>query len=108
LAIEAGVDFPNLWLSVLLGQPVVPAPGYTEGVVIRWLWGDVKRFLYVIAGPPPGFTGTFPSVWEAVRDLLGRQCPQSHLEIFQRSDPWPAVGEWTEAAREIWKQARTS
>jgi hypothetical protein len=108
LAIEAGVDFPNLWLSILFGQRVAPPDGYTEGIVVRWLWGDVKRLLYVLAGRPPGFTGEFPSVWRAVRDLVGRQSPRSHLEIWQRSDPWPAVGEWTEAARELWKQARPS
>jgi predicted ATP-grasp superfamily ATP-dependent carboligase len=45
LAISAGVDFPRLWVAILSGEPV-PAPnGYREGVTLRWLWGDVKRFL---------------------------------------------------------------
>jgi predicted ATP-grasp superfamily ATP-dependent carboligase len=108
LAIEAGVDFPKLWLSILLGDPLASPLRYDEGVVVRWLWGDVKRFLYVLAGPPAGFTGTFPTISDGIRELFGRQSPGTRLEIWQRNDPWPAVGEWTEAAREVWKRARTS
>jgi hypothetical protein len=101
LAIEAGVDFPRLWLSVLQGEPVAAPASYHEGVTIRWLWGDVKRLLHVIAGPPEGFSGTYPSVWQSVRDLVGPQTHRGHLETWQRTDPWPAVGEWAQAAREL-------
>jgi predicted ATP-grasp superfamily ATP-dependent carboligase len=103
LAIEAGVDFPALWLSVLLDEPVATPPPYTEGVTVRWLWGDVKRFLYVLAGPPAGFSQPYPSVWQGARDLLGRQSAGSRLEVWQRTDPWPAVGEWVQGARELWR-----
>jgi predicted ATP-grasp superfamily ATP-dependent carboligase len=106
LAIEAGVDFPALWLSVLRGDAIpTPAP-YVEGVAVRWLWGDVKRFLHVLAGPPDGFSQPYPSIWQGARDLLGRQSYRSRLEIWQRTDPWPAVGEWVQGARELW-QARS-
>jgi len=104
LAIEAGVDFPALWLAVLLNEPITNAPPpYTEGVTVRWLWGDVKRFLYVLAGPPAGFSQPYPSVWQGARDLLGRQSAGSRLEVWQRTDPWPAVGEWVQGARELWR-----
>ena len=62
LAIEAGVDFPRLWLDVLRGEEVIPPAAYTEGVTVRWLWGDVKRLLYVFAGPPQGCPTTYPTV----------------------------------------------
>jgi predicted ATP-grasp superfamily ATP-dependent carboligase len=102
LAIEAGVDFPALWLAVLRGDPIGAPPVYREGVTVRWLWGDVKRFLHVIAGPPRGFSQPYPSIWQGARELLGRQVYRSHLEIWQRTDPWPAVGEWVQGARELW------
>lgn len=104
LAIEAGVDFPALWLAVLRGDQdrIVASPQYREGVTVRWLWGDVKRFLHVLAGPPRGFSQPYPSVWQGARELLGRQAYRSHLEIWQRTDPWPAVGEWVQGARELW------
>jgi predicted ATP-grasp superfamily ATP-dependent carboligase len=104
LAISAGVDFPALWLSILLGEePLHTPPPYAEGVTVRWLWGDVKRFLYVLAGPPAGFSQPYPTVWQGARELLGRQSAGSRLEIWQRTDPWPAIGEWVQGARELWR-----
>ena len=88
---------------MLLDEPVATPPPYTEGVTVRWLWGDVKRFLYVLAGPPAGFSQPYPSVWQGARDLLGRQSAGSRLEVWQRTDPWPAVGEWVQGARELWR-----
>lgn len=103
LAIEAGVDFPNLWLALLRGEPVTPPDGYAEGVTVRWLWGDVKRFLYIVSGPPRGFAGPYPSVRQGLRELLGRQRHPGRLEVWQASDPWPAIGEWVQGARELWR-----
>lgn len=102
LAIEAGVDFPRLWLDVLRGEPIAPPAGYAEGVTVRWLWGDVKRFLYIVSGPPRGFDGPYPSIGQGLRELLGRQVRPSRLEVWQASDPWPALGEWVQGARELW------
>jgi predicted ATP-grasp superfamily ATP-dependent carboligase len=102
LAIEAGVDFPRLWLAVLRGEDVTPPAAYDEGVTVRWLWGDVKRLLYVFAGPPRGCPTTYPTVWQGMREVLGPQTPASRLETWQRGDPWPAVGEWVQGARELW------
>jgi predicted ATP-grasp superfamily ATP-dependent carboligase len=102
LAIEAGVDFPRLWLSVLRGEQVTPPEAYAEGVTVRWLWGDVKRLLYVFAGPPQGCPAAYPTVWQGVREVFGPQTPASRLEVWQRGDPWPAVGEWVQGARELW------
>src|SRR5207244_362819 len=45
LAIAAGCDSPRLWADVLTGQPLDRPTPYREGVTLRWLWGDVKRFL---------------------------------------------------------------
>jgi predicted ATP-grasp superfamily ATP-dependent carboligase len=101
LAIDAGVDFPRLWAAVLSGEPTDGAPGYETGKTVRWLWGDVKRFLFILAGPPPGYTGAFPGFWQGIRELLGAQPPGTHLEIWQASDPWPAVGEWVEGVGEL-------
>src|SRR5204862_7287045 len=47
LAVASGVDFPKLWVDLLRGAPVEPRTRYDTGVTLRWLWGDVKRLLYV-------------------------------------------------------------
>lgn len=106
LAIEAGADFPALWVRVLTGEHL-PAPvPYDSGVVLRWLWGDVKRLLHVLRGPPPGYPGSYPAIWKGVRELFGRQPPGTRLETWDRTDPWPAVAEWVQGIGELVGHAR--
>jgi predicted ATP-grasp superfamily ATP-dependent carboligase len=101
LAIDAGVDFPRMWLAVLEGRRVGPPAGYAEGVTVRWLWGDVKRFLNILAGPPAGYPGLYPTVWQGLRELLGPQPPGTRLETWDRRDPGPAVGEWVQGVGQL-------
>src|SRR5437667_285868 len=54
LSISAGRDFPRLWTELLTHQPLEPPTAYREGVTLRWLWGDMKRLLYILAGRPAG------------------------------------------------------
>ncbi|MBA4156703.1 MAG: ATP-grasp domain-containing protein [Gemmatimonadetes bacterium] len=101
LAISAGVDFPQLWLSALR-QKAAPVPQpYRTDVTLRWLWGDAKRLLYVMAGPPPGFPGAFPSRLQGLREVLGAQPPGTRSETWDPADPWPAVGEWVQGIGEL-------
>ena len=45
LAIDAGVDFPNLLVAAALGRPVAPVDTYRLGVRLRWTWGDVEHLI---------------------------------------------------------------
>lgn len=101
LAIDAGVDFPRLWLAVLAGERVGEAPRYREDVVLRWLWGDVKRFLYILAGRPAGYPGRYPSIAQGLRELFGPQPPGTRLEAWDPADKWPALGEWVQGLGEL-------
>ncbi len=100
LAIDAGVDFPRMWIDLLIGRGVEAVTSYAEGVTSRWLWGDVKRFCRIAAGPPPGYTGPFPSRWQGVKELLGPQPAGTRLEVWRTGDPWPAMGEWIQGVQE--------
>ena len=108
LAIDAGVDFPALWLRILSGDTIAPTSGYREGVTVRWLWGDMKRFLYILEGPPPGYPGRYPTRWEGLRELFGSQPAGTRLEVWNRTDPWPAVGEWMEGFRDLLTQGKAN
>jgi len=103
LAVTAGVDFPALWLRVLLGQAPRTGhpPAYREGVAVRWLWGDIKRFFHILRGPPRDFPGRYPTRAEGLRELFGRQPARTHLETWDKEDPLPAVGEWVQGVREL-------
>ncbi len=107
LSIAAGRDFPRLWADILTSKPLEPPGSYREGVTLRWLWGDVKRLLYIIAGRPAGYPGRYPSIAQGLGELFGRQPPGTRLEVWDARDPWPAVGEWVEGAREVFtRQAK--
>lgn len=101
LAVRAGVDFPRWWLAVLRGDPVPPAPDYADGVTLRWLSGDFKRLLYILAGPPRGYQGPYPSVRQGLKEIFGPQPPGTGSDTWDRRDPCPAVGEWVHLCREI-------
>ena len=105
LSIDAGCDFPRLWVDLLAGKPVAPARDYRAGVTVRWLWGDVKRFLYILAGAPRGYPGPYPSVARGLQELFGRQPAGTRLEVWDRRDKWPAVAEWVEGVRDVLIQA---
>src|SRR6266702_2574749 len=105
LSIDAGCDFPRLWVDLLAGKPVAPPQEYRAGVTVRWLWGDVKRFLYIVAGPPRGYPGAYPSVARGLQELFGRQPAGTRLEVWDRGDKWPAVAEWVEGVRDVLIQA---
>src|SRR6266571_4103729 len=105
LSIDAGCDFPRLWVDLLAGKPVAPPQEYRAGVTVRWLWGDVKRFLYIVAGPPRGYPGAYPSVARGLQELFGRQPAGTRLEVWDRRDKWPAVAEWVEGVRDVLIQA---
>jgi predicted ATP-grasp superfamily ATP-dependent carboligase len=101
LALDAGVDFPRYWVELLLGQPVKPPEHYDESATVRWLWGDVKRLLYVMQGPPRGYRGAFPTRAQGWRELFGPQPPGTRLEVWRAEDRWPAVAEMLQGGWEL-------
>jgi predicted ATP-grasp superfamily ATP-dependent carboligase len=101
LAVAAGVDFPLWWIQLLLGETPGPAAGYRVGVTVRWLWGDVKRLLHVMTGPPPGYPRPYPTAWQGVREFFGRQPPGTRFEAWDRADPLPAVAELVQGLGEL-------
>jgi len=101
LALAAGVDFPRYWVELLLGKPVRAPARYDETATVRWLWGDVKRLLYILKGPPQGYRGSFPSRLAGVCELIGSQPAGTQWECWSKADPWPALGEWVQGAQEL-------
>ncbi|MDQ5845962.1 MAG: ATP-grasp domain-containing protein [Acidobacteriota bacterium] len=101
LAIDAGVDFPNMWISLLKGDSPEPVLEYAEDVTLRWLWGDFKRFYFILRGAPAGYPSTFPPVRQGIKELLGRQPKGTRLETWRADDVWPGVGEIAGGLREL-------
>ena len=102
----AGVDFPLLWVRLLRGERIDPTDSYAENVIVRWLWGDVKRFLHIVSGPPPGYRDPYPTIAQGVWELFGRQPGGTRLEVWDRTDPRPALGEIVQGVGELLGELR--
>ena len=48
-----------------------PVTDYVEGLTLRWLWGDVKRFAFILRGAPAGLSERVSSVSQGIKELLG-------------------------------------
>lgn len=101
LAIDSGVDFPKLWVSILKGESLQPSTTFEEGVTLRWFLGDVKRLLFIMRGAPSGYPSNFPTFRQGLKDLFGRQPRGTRLEIWRTHDPLPGLGELVGGLREL-------
>ncbi len=96
LAVDAGVDFATLLVSLFLGQPVEPVASYRTGVRTRWEWGDVDHVLIRLrrrmrgVAAPEGSPGLARLLWEFV---AGFARFRDRLEVLRRDDPRPFVRE---------------
>src|SRR2546427_472982 len=107
LAVAAGADFPAWWVRILCGEPLPPSREFAPGVTVRWVWGDTKRLLGTMLHRPDGESpDATPTTLEAFRDLLGPQPPGTRAEMWQTDDPWPALGEWIEASRDLRREVQ--
>jgi predicted ATP-grasp superfamily ATP-dependent carboligase len=95
LAIDAGVDFPDILVRIADGETVAPNFAYKEGVKSRWFWGDADSLLMLLLKDrkslhlPDGHPGRVRSVVEFLR-VFGKNL---HFEIESLSDIRPALHE---------------
>jgi predicted ATP-grasp superfamily ATP-dependent carboligase len=97
LAIDAGVDFPNLLVEASLEMRPQPVTTYEAGVRLRWEWGDLDHLLAVILHSSTSFAPSrlagrgrrLAAIREFLRDLGGRQ----RGEILRSDDPRPFLRE---------------
>jgi predicted ATP-grasp superfamily ATP-dependent carboligase len=92
LALDAGVNFPEILIDVVSGESPTP-PTFRPGIKVRWWLGDLARTASVLKGRPTGFSGRFPTRWSAVRDMLGPQPTGTKGEVYRAGDRWPAAAE---------------
>ncbi len=98
LAIDAGVDFPQLLVRCALGERVPPKSGYRVGTRGQWWWGEVDHVLARLRRTdaelalPPGS----PTRASVVSDFLARWRPHERDAVFRLNDPMPFL---TESAR---------
>ena len=93
LAIDAGVDFPDILMGIAEGKAVEPIFVYKEGVKTRWFWGDVDSLLMLLFNKrtslhlPEGHPGRIRAVLEFLR-FFGKDL---RYEVESLSDIRPAL-----------------
>lgn len=91
LAIDAGIDFPELLWRMHAGLPV-PRPVARVGVRTRWLLGDVDHLLIALLRREMR-EATGRSRTAVVLDFLRSFADGSSLEVLRRDDPRPFLRE---------------
>lgn len=92
LAIDAGVDFPEILVQIAAGRQPAAAPHYKVGVRSRWFWGDVDALVMLLTRSraslnlPPSHPGRWRVLWDFMH-LWGRDM---HYEVLRLDDvrPW--------------------
>jgi hypothetical protein len=97
LAIDAGVNFPELAAKVAVGRPASGPDHYRLGIRSRWLAGDLDSLVMTLIRPrrelnvPPMYPGRLRTLWEFLH-LWGRDL---HYETERSYDFGPARLEWS-------------
>jgi predicted ATP-grasp superfamily ATP-dependent carboligase len=93
LAIDAGVDFPNLLVQSALGMNPAPATSYRTGVKSRWEWGDVDQLLSTVLHPKKALarSTSIPNRprLNAFADFFRAFSSDNFPEVFRYDDPVP-------------------
>ena len=92
LAIDAGVDFPDLLVRMSAGEEVEPVDQYRIGVRSRWLCGELDLLLLFLLKSrrelnlPEGYPSRFAAAMSAINPFVRKQ----KLEVLRLSDikPW--------------------
>lgn len=91
LAIDAGVDFPRLWVQCALGDNPPPVTDYRTGIRSRWFWGDVDHLYLRLrkASIYRPFESAARSRLRALADFLTYHPGRDYAEVWRWRDPAP-------------------
>lgn len=92
LAIDSGVDFPEILVRIASGETVEPVEDYRLGIRSRWVWGEIDLLLmYLLKSReelqlPEGHSNRFVSILKVLNPFVRGQ----KLELLRVSDikPW--------------------
>ena len=95
LAIDAGLDFPQLLVHCAMGRAVAPVLDYPSGVRTRWEWGEVDHLLARLlhSSSTLALPEGSPSRLQSIRALLTSLASDTRSEVFSRDDMRPFLRE---------------
>jgi predicted ATP-grasp superfamily ATP-dependent carboligase len=102
LAISCGVDFPSLYLDLLmLRKPAQQIREYQVGHRMKWFFGTLDHLLIVLKGNREALNlpNGYPSKWTAVVEFMRVLEKNTSYNVFDRRDPGPFFHEAKEYVR---------
>lgn len=104
LAIDAGVDFPQILLQLLLGRAVEPVTAWRLGIRSRWLLGDVDHLLSRLRYTPAELhlPPDAPGKLRTAAAVLMPWRPGQRNDVFRLSDPVPGLREAARWLKDLW------
>jgi len=95
LAIDAGVDFPNLLVDAACGQPRPCVTQYKVGTRLRWEWGDVDNLALRLRRSPHALAlpEGAPGRLKGLADFVRAFGPGTRREVLRFDDPRPFLHE---------------
>lgn len=97
LAIDAGVNFPDLLVRAALGENPSPVTSYKSGVRLRWEWGDVDHLLASLIHDQPAVATSQSGVpirrLAVLKEFLRGFGRANRSEVFRTDDPGPFLRE---------------
>jgi len=96
--IASGVDFPNLIYQIALNGDVDPVDGFKEGVVTRWLGGELRGFVQHYSHSEKKFL--------FLRDFFFSDKPTKLYDDFSLTDPVPFLAWCTDSLHRLAKFRR--
>jgi predicted ATP-grasp superfamily ATP-dependent carboligase len=95
LAVEAGVDFPELLVAAATGERPAPVLDYRVGVRNRWWWGDVDHLVTTLIRSPAELSlpAGAPTRRETFRQFIRTNPARARGGARRLSDPVPFLCE---------------
>ncbi|MEW7985401.1 MAG: ATP-grasp domain-containing protein [Candidatus Thiodiazotropha sp.] len=92
LAIDAGVDFPNILADIYQNIDISDATNYKIGVKTRWLWGDIDLLLMLLikSRSQLKLPDDYGPKWKVIANILNPFGKNLHYEVLSLKDikPW--------------------
>ncbi|MES9973420.1 ATP-grasp domain-containing protein [Candidatus Thiodiazotropha sp. LNASS1] len=92
LAIDAGVDFPNILADISQNIDIGDATNYKIGVKTRWLWGDLDLLLMLVikSRSQLKLPDDYGPKWKVIASILNPFGKNLHYEVLSFKDikPW--------------------
>jgi predicted ATP-grasp superfamily ATP-dependent carboligase len=105
LAIDAGVDFPNMLVNIMQKRQVEYTEEYKIGVKTRWLWGDIDLLMMLLfkSKKQLNLPDDYGPRWKVVVSILNPFGKRMYYEVLKVRDLKPWLYETKQWFREMVK-----